>query len=132
MSELKRVSKRCVLYFYIMAQAYHDYVMGIRSVTRPPFLEACNLQIQELVEHEAKIDALEAEIDDLKMEIAVERETMRKKMLFQAFEKNVRMMNKKDVANKKSLVAQKIHKQNMFKLKTDVVSGGGSGSVRRK
>jgi hypothetical protein len=66
------------------------------------------------------------------MEIAVERETMRKKLLFKAFEKDVRTMNKKDVANKKSLVAQKIHKQNMFKLKADVVSGGGSGSVRRK
>ena len=132
---MKRVSKRGVSYFYIMAQAYHDYVIhqvSNRLVAGPPYLEACKSQIQESIEHEEKIKALEAEIENIKMKIAEERERMRIKLLFEAFEKDIRRMNKEDSLTKKKLAARNIRKRNLFKPKTDVSSGGGSGSVWKK
>lgn len=132
---MKQILKRGVSQFYIMAQAYHDFVIHQvtnRIVAGPPYLESCKSQIQELLEHDAKIKAMEAEIENIKMDIAVERERMRKKQLFEAFEKDIRRMDKEDRINKKNLVVRKGFQAGFFKPKTDVISGGGSGSVWKK
>jgi hypothetical protein len=105
---LKRVSKHDVSYIYIMTH---------RIVAGPPYLEACTLQIQELIKDEAKIKALEANIENIKIDIAVERERMRKRLLFKAFGEDIRKMNKEDNLKKKKLVARRKHKLNLFKSK---------------
>lgn len=113
-----------------MAQSYFE-LMTNKVVTGPPYLQACNAQIDQCRREDDIIRNMEMEIRELELEIAVEMENTRKKILFATFKRDILRLQKEENMQKKNLVARTDFKKNYFKNKTDVSSGGGSGSLRK-
>ena len=114
-----------------MAQVYFDMItteLESKIMGEPPYLQACKAQNAEWIEHNAKIESLEMEVEEMKMEIAKERERTRQQKLFRAFNAEIRKQVKNENASKQSFLDSK---KRLFKSPTDQTSGGGRDSLRR-